>query len=148
MQAMWFCHPVVFVEMCWCSNLNHIFNYTYYTMAHKCNMRQLLAIPASYKNKSTSKSGRLLCACLNASSILAAIFSLAVYRCADKFFCFSCCLIEFCCPPVCSCLHFPLMGKPTRTVWAAKWEWKRFYHFLAVWLLNLLWCVFKCADLV
>ena len=29
---------------------NSQFNYTYYTMAHKCNMRQLFAIPASYEN--------------------------------------------------------------------------------------------------
>ena len=26
------------------------FNHTYYAVAHKCNMRQLFAIPASYKN--------------------------------------------------------------------------------------------------
>ena len=30
--------------------MNFKFNYTYYTVAHKCNKRQLFAIPASYKN--------------------------------------------------------------------------------------------------
>ena len=29
---------------------NFSFNYTYYTVAHKCNKRQLFAIPASYGN--------------------------------------------------------------------------------------------------
>ena len=29
---------------------NFSFNYTYYTVAHKCNKRQLFAIPASYEN--------------------------------------------------------------------------------------------------
>ena len=32
------------------SGLKPSFNYTYYTVAHKRNMRQLFAIPASYKN--------------------------------------------------------------------------------------------------
>ena len=46
------------------------FIYTYYTMAHKCNKQQLLAIPASYENKHRpSESGRPLCDCLNASSV-------------------------------------------------------------------------------
>ena len=40
-----------------------------YTVAHKRNKRQLLAIPALYENKHRpSQSGRPLCACLNASS--------------------------------------------------------------------------------
>ena len=30
--------------------LNPMFNYAYYTLAHKCNTLQLLAIPASYEN--------------------------------------------------------------------------------------------------
>ena len=34
-----------------------------------------------------------------------------------RFFRFSCYLIEFCCPPVCSCLHFRLRGKPIWSVW-------------------------------
>ena len=51
------------------------FNYTYYTMALKCNMQQLFAIPASYENKHRpSETGWSLCACSNASSLSAAIF--------------------------------------------------------------------------
>ena len=42
------------------------FNYTYSTVAHKCNMRQLFAIPASYKNNIAL--AKLLRACLNGSS--------------------------------------------------------------------------------
>ena len=38
------------VEQCISLLLRCAFNYTYYTMAHKCNMQQLFAIPASYEN--------------------------------------------------------------------------------------------------
>ena len=58
---------------------NICFNYTYYTVAHKCNIRQLFAIPASYENKHRpSKTGRSLCACLNASCFSAAFFFLGL----------------------------------------------------------------------
>ena len=51
------------------------FNYTNYSMAHKCNMPQLFAIPASYKNKhGPSKTGRLVCPCSNASSFFGSHF--------------------------------------------------------------------------
>ena len=45
------------------------FNYTYYTKAHKCNMRQPFAIPAWYENKHCpSETGRSVHACSNTSS--------------------------------------------------------------------------------
>ena len=45
------------------------FDYTYYTVAHKCSMRQLFAIPASYENKHRpSETGRSLYTCSNVSS--------------------------------------------------------------------------------
>ena len=57
------------------------FNYTYYTVAHKSNMRQLLAVAASYENKHCpGETGKSLCARLNAS------FFGALYHCAAKFF--------------------------------------------------------------
>ena len=50
-------------------------------MAHKCNMRQLLAIPASYEKKHhPSESERSLCACSNASSVEVAPFPQHPYR--------------------------------------------------------------------
>ena len=60
-----------------------IFNYTYYTLAHKCNMWQLFAVPALYENNIAlgKPEGR------NAHArtlplFSAAIFSLALYHCA------------------------------------------------------------------
>ena len=47
------------------------FNLAYYTVAHKCNMLQLFAIPASYENKHRpSETGRSVCGCSNASSFI------------------------------------------------------------------------------
>ena len=80
-------------------------------MANKCNKRQLLAIPASYENKHRpSKSGRPLCACSNASSFSAAIFSLALFHRAAKFFSLFLLTTEFPPLPVCSCLLSRLRG--------------------------------------
>ena len=38
--------------------------------------------------------------------------------------------VELLSSPICSCLHFHIRGKPTCSDWAAKWESKRFHHFL------------------
>ena len=115
------------------------FNYTYYTVAHKCNKRQLFAIPASYENNIAlaKPEGRGAHARLDPlfrqpfSSWPCTIVQLSSFH-------FSCHLIEFCWPPVCSCFHFRPREKPMWSVWAAKREWKGFRHFLATLLPTLL----------
>ena len=55
-------------------------------MAHKCNMRQLFAIPASYENNIALAKPEGHDAHARTPLFSAAIFSLALYRCAAKFF--------------------------------------------------------------
>ena len=86
---------------------NECFNYTYCTVAYKCNKRQLFAIPASYENnialaKPEGRGGHARLDPLFRqpfSSWPCTIVQLSSFH-------FSCHLIEFCCPPVCSCFHF------------------------------------------
>ena len=95
------------------SIVNYVFNYTYYTVAHKCNKRQLFAIPASYENNIAlaKPEGRGAHARLDPlfrqpfSSWPCTIVQLSSFH-------FSCHLIEFCCPPVRSCFHFRPREKP------------------------------------
>ena len=81
-------------------------------MAHKCNMWQLFAIPASYENNIAlvKPEGSYVHAQM-LPLFRQPFFSLALYLCAAKFFFrFFCYLIEFCCPLVCSCSHYRLRG--------------------------------------
>ena len=70
------------------------FNYTYYTVAHKCNMRQLFTIPASYENNIALAKPEGCYAHARIDPLFRQPFSsLALYLCAAKFFRFSCYLI-------------------------------------------------------
>ena len=73
-------HCVVHVAQYGTKGIFFFWNYFWssiLTVAHKCNKRQLLAIPALYENKHRpSESGRPLCACSNASSVEVAPFPL------------------------------------------------------------------------